>query len=280
MVAALSLSSVSFAQGGGQGGPGGGGQRMMMRGGFGGGAASEAMLLQRTDVQKDIKLTPEQLEKLKAVQTAMQEKMRTQFGGGQRGAGAQRIEGTPPPPPAEGAAGIRSRENFNPDQMRGQFEAMQKEATDKAKEIVTPEQWTRLGQIKVQLAGPRIVIDDQEIGKKVGVKASQKIEINKLLESLQQANMQIMMKMREPNANREALGAELTKNDQILRDEVKKILTADQLNALAELEGPKFVADLSQSQMRFGAGGGRNGGGGAGRKGGTGGGRGGIYLSP
>ncbi len=236
-----------------------------------GGRNSEGMLLGRTDVQKDLKLTDEQKSKLEALRAEMQAKFQAFRGPWREGGpgGPPPPGGTVPPPPPAGAAGVVTPEQFNPEAMRTQMEAVQKEVTEKTKAILTEEQWSRLGQIKIQIAGPRIVMDDDEVGKKVGVKASQKLEINKIIESLNQANGQIFAKLREPNADQAALTKEIEKNNQILSVEIKKIFTPDQSKAYETLEGPKFEADPQYSQMRFG------GAGGQGRRGGGGGGGGG-----
>jgi hypothetical protein len=259
-VAAFVIASAAFAQGGG----GRGGQQ---RGGmqFGNMANSESALLQRADVQKDIKLTDDQKAKLNVVRQEMMEKVQAQFQGmrGGRDGGASGTTGGG----NAGQAGARG--GFDMTEVQKQMEALQKEANDKSKAILTEEQWKRLGQIKVQLAGANIFLET-EFGKKLGLKAQQKIEINRLIEDQAAANREIMGKMRDQNADRTALMGEIRKNDVILRDAVEKILTDEQKTILAELEGPKFVADPNQQNNLGGFGGGFGGRGGGG--GGTGGG--------
>jgi hypothetical protein len=250
-LAAVAVLSVSaFAQGGGR--PGGG--RGMQMGGM---MTSEAVLVGRPDVQKDLKLTDEQKTKLTAIQTEMGEKMRAQFqnrGGGTNG----------------GEAGTRG--GFDMQEIQKQMEAMQKEANEKVKGVLTPEQWTRLGQIKVQLGGSRLFLED-EFSKKLGLKAAQKMSIQELMDKQQAANQQIWGRMREEGVDRAKLMVDLRKNDEILRAEIEKLLTEEQKTTLKTLEGPKFEADPNIQNNPFG---GRGGGGGfGGRGGGTGGGTGG-----
>lgn len=253
LVAVMAVASSAFAQGG-RGGPGGpGGQRGGMQ--FGGMLANEAFLVRRPDVQKDIKLTDEQKTKLQAIETEMTEKMRAQGGFGGRSGGG-----------TGGEAGTRG--GFDMEAMRKQIEAMQKEANEKVKGVLTPEQWTRLGQIKVQMGGPRMFLEN-EFAKKLGLRAMQKLSIQELLDKQQAANQQIFAKFREEGADRAALMAEVGKNDVILREEIVKLLTDEQKKTLAELEGPKFEADPN---YQGGFGGGRGGGGFGGRGGGGGGG--------
>lgn len=276
LVATISVAASALAQGGGGRGPGGpGGQRTFQMGGM---MNSESMLLMREDVQKDIKLTPEQKTKLEAIRTEMMEKMRGQspFSRGDRGGDGNGGSGN-------GQAGIRGEGgSFNMQEFQKQMEAVQKESNEKAKAVLTPEQWNRLGQIKVQLGGPRLLVED-EMAKKLGLKAMQKLSITELLDKQNAANQQIFMKMREEGADRDALMAEVRKNDEIMRAEVDKVLTEEQRTTLKGLEGAKFVADPNQNMFGgrggFGGGGfgGRGGGGGTGggggqRGGGTGGG--------
>lgn len=257
VIAASALSQGGGQRGGGQfgqGGPGG-----MQRGGQGFGM-TESMIVQRADVQKDIKLTPEQKTKLDAINQEMREKMQAQFQAGRNGQGG-----------SNGQAGTRGQ--IDMEAIRAQMEAMQKETNDKIKAALTPEQWTRLGQIKIQLGGSRIFLDEA-FAKQLGLKANQKLQINDLMEKQQQANREIMAKMREEGADRQKLMADMQANDKILRAEIEKLLTPEQKTTLATLEGPKFTPDPNQ-QGGFGGGGFGGGRGGAGGTGGGGGARGG-----
>ncbi|MEX2242939.1 MAG: Spy/CpxP family protein refolding chaperone [Fimbriimonadaceae bacterium] len=267
LAATIVIASAAFAQGGG----GRGGQQ---RGGmqFGNMANSESALLQRADVQKDIKLTDDQKAKLTVVRQEMSEKIQAQFQGMRGGRGGGAAGGGTTGGGAGGNTGGQAgtRGGVDMAEVQKQMEALQKEANDKSKAILTEEQWKRLGQIKVQLAGANIFLET-EFGKKLGLKAQQKIEINRLIEDQAAANREIMGKMRDQNADRTALMGEIRKNDVILRDAVEKILTDEQKATLADLEGPKFVADPNQQNNLGGFGGRGGGGGGTGGGGGRGG---------
>ncbi len=274
LVATLAMASTVLAQGGGGGQRGPGGQRGGMQ--FGNMMNSESALLGRADVQKDIKLTDEQKKGLEVIRTEMSAKMRSQFesarGGGDAGAGGN------------GQAGARG--GFDLTAMQKQMEAMQKESNEKVKAVLTADQWNRLGQIKVQLGGPRMFLEDEMV-KKLSLKAMQKLSITELIDKQQAANQQIMMKFREDGADREALSGELRKNDVILRTAIEGVLTDEQKATLKTLEGPKFEADPNIQNNQFGGrggggfggrgGGGTGGGGGGARGGGTGGGTGGGF---
>lgn len=263
IVAVVVLATSAFAQGGrggGQQGGGFGGQR----GGFGmqaqGALLSETILLLRNDVKKEIKVTEEQQKKLDALQVEMRQKMTAQFeamrNGGNNG----------------GQAGTRG--GFDREAIQKMMEESQKESTEKTKAILTAEQWKRLTQIRVQMAGSRLFTED-EFTKKLGLKANQKLDIMDMLDKQSQANQQIMAKMREEGADREALAKDMVENDRILREAIEKLLTADQKKILAEMEGPKFTPDPNERNSFGGGFGGGFGGRGGGGTGGGGGGRGG-----
>jgi Spy/CpxP family protein refolding chaperone len=253
IIAISVLAVTALAQGGGQRGGFGGGQR----GGFGGAMVqTETTLLNRNDVQKELKLTDEQKTKLVALRQEMMDKMRAQFQGGRNSGGD-----------ANGQAGTRG--GFDQEAMRKQAEEFQKESTEKTKAILTEDQWKRLAQIRVQMAGSRI-FTEEEFTKKLGLKAAQKLQITDMMDKQQAANQQIMAKFREEGADREALMKDLAENDKILREAIEKILTDEQRKTLADMEGPKFTPDPNERANFGGRGGGGNGG--AGRGGSTGGG--------
>ena len=79
-----------------------------------------------------------------------------------------------------------------------------------------------------------------------------------------QANQKIFARMREEGVDREALGKELAKNDEILVAEIEQVMTPEQKTKFEEMKGPKFEASEQQQTFTFGRGGrgGRGGGGG------------------
>ena len=265
MTAALLMTTTAFAQrgGGDRGGQRGGFQRgggqragnFQMMGRQRGGMQSEANLLRRQDVQTDIKLTDEQKTQLEALRAEMETAMRARFEGlrGSRGDGGN-----------SGGGGAVERRNFDMTAIRAEMEKAQKEANAKIKGILTPRQWSRLGQIKVQLAGARAVMDE-DIEKKLELKASQKLKISKLNDSLNEANRQIRQNARANSVDAADMNAEIEKNNKYFASELAKILTADQLKTLEQMKGEPFKADPNVQQAGFG---GRRGGGGGGGTGG------------
>lgn len=274
VIAALLMTTTAFAQRGGDGqrrggmrggdfqrrGGGGGSFRM---GGQAGGMQSESNLLRRSDVQSDLKLTDEQKTQLAALQEemtaatrAMMQNMRPQRGGDGNDGGA-----------------AFQRGGFDMEAMRAGFEKAQKETDKKIQVILTPQQWTRLGQIKVQLAGARAILDP-DIEKQLELSATQKLAIDKLSTSLREANQQIFQNGGANGVDRADMTAEVEKNNKYFASELDKILTAEQVKKLDGMKGEAFKADPNIQQSgrgtRGGDGGGRRRGGGTG--GGTGGG--------
>ena len=288
ILATLILVSTALAQRGDGGGQQRGGQRGGQRGeytggqrGFGGGqrTQSEVQLLARPDVQTELKITDEQKTKLTALAAEMTESFTDLFPsrGGERGttggdAGGTRRGGRGT---GGGDAGTRGgdRGNFDFTAIQTDMAKITKEANTKAKVILTDAQWKRLGEIKVQMMGTRAVFDE-EIKKKLGLKATQNRDINTLNESLSSANQAIYAKMRDPNIDRESLQKELDGNNKIFDQELAKILTAAQKKMLDSMKGKPFKQDMEYRPERggFAGRGGRGGGGDGGGRSGRGGG--------
>ena len=141
------------------------------------------------------------------------------------------------------------------------LEKIQKDVDVKSEAILTKEQWSRLDEIRIHLLGPKAAMDPK-IQEEIGIKASQKLEIKKLNDSLNQANMAIFMRMNENGIDREALQAELKQNDVILGQELAKILTDEQNAKIENMKGKPFKVDpnFQPQGMMFGSGGERRGG--------------------
>lgn len=218
VIAVLVLSASAFAQGGG--GQGRGQNRGMMMGGRGG-QMTRSMLLGRADVQADLKLTEKQKADLQAVQEAAAEEMRN------------RMEEMR----ANGGGG-----GFDRDAMRAEMEAFQKKQDDKIKAIVTEDQWNRLGEIRIQLAGPRAALMP-EVQKALNLTGAQKNSLDALAEKQQQANNELMQRMRDGEIEREQMAELRAQNDKILGEEIAKVLTAEQNEMLKKMGGAPFKAD-------------------------------------
>ncbi len=229
-VSALTISA--FAQGGGGRGQGrqGGGRMMGMMGmmGGGGGVMPATFLLQRDDVQTDLKLTSEQKDKLDALRTKSMEKLREAF---TAGGGA-----------ANGGGGGRGFQLS--DEQRKTLEKMNEETTKEVNTILTAEQNKRIRQIGIQLAGPRAATNP-EIAKELGVSEAQTKRIADLMTKQREANQAIMEKVRSQELDREEAQAKREGNNKVLDAEIEKILTEAQRMKLKEMAGPEFKRDDS-----------------------------------
>lgn len=241
----LALPVVSVAQRGGGGGQGRAGGQMMRRGN------SQTFLVNRADVQKDIKFTAAQKNKLDALRQKQQEDRQAMFQDMQNGGDRQA--------------------------MMEKFQKLQEEADKEIMAILTDTQKKRLKEISIQLAGPRAVMQE-EIAKELKLTGAQKKKIDDLMQAQGQANQEIFAKMRNGEIEQEEVRSLMEKNNKALEAEINKVLTADQKNQLEKMKGAEFKADPNEQNRGFGGGrqgGGRGtGGGGGGGFGRTGGGSG------
>lgn len=242
----VAATAMTFAQGGGGGGGRGGfGQGRM---GMGGMDRSGLSLLGRADVQKDLNITADQKAKIEKLQEAQRDKMQAMMEEMRNGGG------------------------FDREAMQKAMEKNQAEAKVEVDKILDDKQKTRLGEIRIQLAGNRAIMD-ADTQKALGMSAEQVAKVKKLNEDAQAANQAVMERMRNQEIDREAFQAAMQKNNETLNTELGKILTAEQAAKLKEMGGAPFKADPQQNR---GGGAGRGtGGGGGGRGGSTGGGIGG-----
>lgn len=219
LVAALAGSAL--AQGGGRGQ----GRGMMM------GQGGKTALLMRNDVKTDLKITAEQSAALQKIQdearAEMQnrmEEMRANGGGG-----------------------------FDPQAMRAEMEAFQKKNEEKAKAVLSTEQWNRLGEIHIQLQGNRAILMP-EVQKALNMTSDQKNQVETLRQNQEAANMDLMQRMRDGELDREQMSEMRAKNNEILNAELAKVLTSEQAETLKKMGGAPFKADPNEANRRGGGG--------------------------
>lgn len=210
-LAIVGIVGSAFAQGGGQGRRGGGMFGMMGRGG--GGAVQ---LLQREDVQGELKLTDDQKSKISALQDKQREKMREMFTGGGGG------------------------ERPDPEKMREIFTKAAEEAQKEVDTILNADQKKRLKELGVQRAGNAAVLNP-ETAKEVGITDEQKAKIKTLQDKQQEASTSIMEKVRNGELDRDQLREKMEANTKIFDEELGKILTDAQKAKLKEMSGKPFT---------------------------------------
>jgi len=262
-LAAVSLGAYAQGfQGGpppGQGGPGGG-MRFQMGGPMGGGLD---MLLMRNDVQTDLQLTDEQKSQLRDLRGPGGPGGGPGGPGGAGGGPGGGGFGGPPPgggggggfggPPPGGGGG-----NFDPEQMRKQMDEMRKKRAEQVKKILTPDQYSRLKGISIQLSG-NVAIQNPEIQADLGLTEAQKTKIKTLQQQQQDANRTLFDQMRDGDLDRDQIQAAMKKSAQVMNDELGKVLTEDQKGKMKTLAGKPFTATDPDRGVGFGGRGGPGG---------------------
>lgn len=230
VVAVLCLGAMSFAQG--RGGGMRGGMRMM---------SSPVFLLNREDVQRDLKLSAEQKTEL----ATLREEMMGGFGrrGGGQGGGGQ-AGGTGRPDRGGARTGGQARGGG---QGRGGFdmEAMQKRMEDmekKAMAILNEDQQKRIKQIHLQLQGGRALFEEK-LQKELKLTVDQRKGLLALEEKMDAANQAVFMRVQSGEIDRTEIRAIMENNNKILGEEAEKLLDEDQKKQLKEMKGPEFKAD-------------------------------------
>ncbi|QYK56494.1 MAG: hypothetical protein KF733_03215 [Fimbriimonadaceae bacterium] len=202
----------------------GGGGMMMGRGG------GSTFLLQRPDVQADLKLTSDQKSKLDALQAKMRDAMQ-----GMRGNAGQ--------------GGDRQA-------MMQEFAKMRQENDKAVKEILTPQQAKRLDELDIQIAGNGVLVRP-EIQEKLGLSDDQKKQIADLQQRMFDTMRETMDRVQNQEIDREEAQAETQNLRKKNEEAMGAVLTAEQKAKLKELGGAPFKMDPNwRPQNRFGGGGG------------------------
>lgn len=233
-ILALSVMVVSaFAQGGGGGGRGG-------RGGFGqgrmgmGGGVNAMQLLNRKDVQTELKITADQKTKMDAAIDRLREERRAAMQNG----------------------GFQDMTQEERQKMMETNQANEKKAMES---VLTKEQVTRLNELVIQRAGNSAILRP-EVQKELAITDEQKKKIadlqTKQREAMQQAfsGMQDMSREERQEAMTK-MRESIQKNEKVMNDELGKILTADQAAKLKAMGGAPFKFDPAEDNARRGGGG-------------------------
>jgi Spy/CpxP family protein refolding chaperone len=106
-------------------------------------------------------------------------------------------------------------------------------------EILTPEQLTRLRQIRLQVQGPRAVLNPKT-AEKLGITSEQR---EKIIGTFKGAKKDFVA-LFEGGANREDIGAKLVELRRQLTEQTLSVLTEDQRARWKELTGEPISGDL------------------------------------
>jgi hypothetical protein len=225
VVSIVAAAGLATAQGGGGG-----------RGGFGGqmgrGGGGITGLLNRADVQGELKITDDQKTKLTEMRVIRGQRGQGGQGGQGGGQGGQRGQG------GQGGQGGGQGGQVDADAMRKAMEEREKNALA----VLDAGQQKRLKELYVQRSGNRSVLNST-IQADLGLSDDQKKKIAELQTKQQEANRAIFEKAQAGEIQREEIQALREKNDKILDEEIGKVLTADQVAKLKGMNGAPFKFD-------------------------------------
>ncbi|RYG26084.1 hypothetical protein EON82_04665 [bacterium] len=213
LAAFAALSCASFAQGFG-GGPGRGMMRM-----FQGGKMATAMLLNRPDVQEELKLDDSQKGKLDALRAGARDRFMPVF---------QEVR----------QSGLQGEDFQKAFQTRLQtlMDTMAKEALD----VLSEAQRKRAQQLAVQSSGAMAVLQ-ADVAKELVITPAQKAQIEDLQRRQEEATMGLFEKLQSGELQREQMPEIMQKNSKIMDESIRKLLTETQRAKLKELEGTPFA---------------------------------------
>ena len=211
----LLSADAALAQGrGGRGTRGGGG--------FGG---SVATLVANPQVQKELKLTDEQIAAVKEMQTA------AQGAGGQRGRGNN-----------------QNQTDAERQERRDQAEKRNQERTAKVTALLTDEQNTRLKQIQLWTQGAARLADNADAAKALALTDDQKGALKTINEESAKKQGELRQKLRGASEDQQKeITTQLAGMRTDVEAEAMAVLTDEQKTQFASLRGPKFELDMSQA---------------------------------
>jgi len=205
LTALLALPALAQPPGGGRG-----------RGMMGGGAA---MLLGIEDVQKDLKITDEQKEKIKTFQTKQREALQGLFGGG--------------------------GERPDREKMAEIMKKTQDETKAFMKEALTEEQNKRLNQISLQNSlktMPAMAFANEDTAKALKITDEQKEKIKAVSEQMGKDMAELRPERgQQPSADAQKKMEALRKE---ANEKIMEALTEDQHKTLKELQGKTFEGKI------------------------------------
>ena len=214
-------------------------------------------LINRPDVQKELVITEAQKVQIAEL---FPQRGRGGAGGpggggaatGPRGGGGE--AGPAGPPPAGGAQGGPGAGPRGGQGDPAQMQARQAEQEKKLKEILTPAQWTRFSELRLQMEGANALMRE-DVAKQLELTQDQK----NALRGVQQANMdamrEAMQAAREGGGefDREAMQAMMEKNRKDTETKMLAVLTEKQRSQWTIMLGKPFKFE----QQARGGGGGR-----------------------
>lgn len=206
-------------------------------GGRRGGGVNATTLLRSEQVQKELGLKEDQIEKITAISDESRQGMRELFSG------------------LRDLSEEDRRKRF--DELRAKGAELSAAARVKVGELLSDSQTKRLDEILLQVRGPAALADDT-VAANLALSDDQKGKIKDLLDTERELQQEISSGVRDlPREERQEKFAEIRKHQDELRKETEKavleVLTTDQNNQFAALKGAAFELDFSAlGSGRFG----------------------------
>ena len=179
--------------------------------------ASLARLIAMEEVQQELKLDGDALEKAKAIATEIGDSLRSQM---------QEIRDM----------GLSPEEMM--DEMREVGQKLATEAETKLAEVVSPEQMTRLKQLFVQQLGATAVTRE-DVAAALGLDEETVKKIRAKVDELTAAGREKMRELMQ-GGDRDSMREAMTKNRQEIEDAVLGMLSEEQKKKFEEFKGAAF----------------------------------------
>ena len=217
---ALTLGTASVqatvAQGGGgQGRPGGG----FGRGMFGGGGMG---LLTMPEVQKELKMTPAQVEKAKTKQDELQKSSQAAI---------------------EKAGGFQALRDLSDEDRQKLFGPLQEAQKKAVSELLNPDQQKRFHQLELQQGGARSLTTNKEVKEALKITDEQTEKMDAIQMEQRQAMQAIFQSIDPQNATadeRAAMQKKMAELQKSTLDKVVAVLNEDQQKKWKEMTGEPF----------------------------------------
>lgn len=209
---------------------------------LGGRGVSLEQLLGVEAVQKELDLLEEQVDELK------------ELGDARRGGGGERPDFSKIREMSE-----EERTEFF-QKMRTDSEKRGKEREGKIKDILLPEQWERLQEIRLQLMGVGALLQE-EIQKELKISEAQ---VEKMTKTVEEASSEMMAEMRElfQGGNREGIREKMEDMRKGIENKVLGVLTSQQKKKFEDMKGDPIEIEIPRGGNRRGGQGGQGGRGG------------------